>query len=320
MTSRLRSIDVVRGLAACSVVLYHANGRFSVGAAGVDFFFIVSGFVMVGAATGRTASEFLLARLWRVFPIYWVALLPWIVWAAMREPISIGEMLRELLLWPHWFGTMAPLLFLAWTLVFECLFYAAAAATIRLRSAAIPILLFVLAAGAWGAGLSSQLLWAGNPIILEFLFGVLIARLPKNETAGLCAAGAGMACFILVPGTTYAMEFQHFGSALTRVLIWGVPAALIVYGLVSMERRLTGRAVGGLSFLGGASYSIYLFHPLIMGLSTASWPIKFIAGIGLGVLTWVIFERPMLKVGHLSPWLRLRAPRPAIAHGDGAAR
>ena len=319
MTNRLRSIDVVRGLAACAVVLCHADGRFAFGAAGVDFFFIVSGVVMVAAATGRTASEFMIARLWRVFPIYWIALLPWVVWAAMRGPVSGGAMIREFLLWPHWFDGTVPWFFLAWTLVFEFLFYAAAAVTIRRRSAALPILIFVLAAGAWGSGISDRLMWVGNPMILEFLFGVLIAKLPKNETAGLRCLGVGIVWLIFSLGTDAAIGFEEFWPALTRVLLWGFPAALTVYGLVSMERRFTGRLVGGLCFLGGASYSIYLFHPLIVDHLIAPWPVKFIAGIAFGVAAWAVFERPMLKMRPLAAWRRLRASPATIAPGgDGA--
>ena len=61
---RLRSIDMVRGLAALAVVFAHVDGRFSAGAAGVDFFFVVSGFVMAHVSQNRTASQFLKDRAW----------------------------------------------------------------------------------------------------------------------------------------------------------------------------------------------------------------------------------------------------------------
>lgn len=310
MTGRLRSIDVVRGLAACGIVLWHADGRFDFGSAGVDFFFIVSGFVMVGAAKGRTASEFLIARVWRVFPIYWIALSPWMLWAAMRGSINGGAMIRELMLWPLWFNTAVPWFFLAWTLIFELLFYAAAAVTIRRQSAALPLVIFMLAAGAWGAGLSNRLMWVGNPMIVEFLFGVLIAKLPKNDTAGLRCLGVGLAWLIISLGTTHSVRFEEFWPALTRVLLWGIPAALTVYGLVAMERRFTGRFVRALCFLGGASYSIYLFHLLIVDNLIAPWPLKLIAGIALGIVAWAVFERPIVKIRPVAAWRRLQRPQP----------
>ena len=65
---RLRSIDMVRGLAALAVVFAHVDDRFAVGAAGVDFFFVVSGFVMAHVSRNRTPAQFLEDRAWRIFP------------------------------------------------------------------------------------------------------------------------------------------------------------------------------------------------------------------------------------------------------------
>jgi exopolysaccharide production protein ExoZ len=319
MTGRLQSIDMVRGLAACAIVLWHANPHFNFGGVGVDFFFIVSGFVMVGAAEGRTASEFLIARVWRVFPIYWIALLPWLFWATMSGPLNGGAMIREFMLWPLWFNTAVPWFFLAWTLTFEILFYAAAAVTIRRQSAVLPIFIFMLAFGAWGTGLSDRLMWVGNPIILEFLLGVLIARLPRDETAGLRCVGVGVTWLMVSLGTTYSVRFEEFWPSLTRVLLWGIPAGLIVYGLITIEERFTCLLVRALSFLGGASYSIYLFHLLIVDHMTAQWPIKLIAGVALGIVAWAVFERPILRVRPAASWRRLRGPRPSLSHESDAA-
>ena len=88
---RLDSLQVFRGVAALLVVLHHA-GTFSVGhfgapflgnaldwgASGVDFFFVLSGFIIYfihrpDLGRPERLRGFALKRLVRVYPIYWVA-------------------------------------------------------------------------------------------------------------------------------------------------------------------------------------------------------------------------------------------------------
>src|SRR3569623_1364627 len=81
---KLRSIQVLRAVAACAVVVLHAVhdidapiDRTGFGAAGVDLFFVISGFIIANVAQGRGDGEILRDRLWRIYPLWWVALLPW---------------------------------------------------------------------------------------------------------------------------------------------------------------------------------------------------------------------------------------------------
>jgi len=47
-----------------------------VGTAGVDVFFVISGFIMATIAAGKTPTEFMADRIWRIFPIWLVAVSP----------------------------------------------------------------------------------------------------------------------------------------------------------------------------------------------------------------------------------------------------
>lgn len=87
---RFYDIDLLRFLAALVVVLYHYTFRgyaadqlspiafpqlsevFRYGYLGVDLFFIVSGFVIMLSAQGRSASAFTISRIARLYPGYWV--------------------------------------------------------------------------------------------------------------------------------------------------------------------------------------------------------------------------------------------------------
>src|SRR6185312_17252852 len=74
----LVSIQALRGLAAVSVVVYHAfqwlDDPFWIGAAGVDVFFVISGYIIWTVGTGAEASpgRFFWRRLTRVAPAYWL--------------------------------------------------------------------------------------------------------------------------------------------------------------------------------------------------------------------------------------------------------
>lgn len=88
---RLYEIDLLRITAALAVVFYHytfsgyAGHLTSVafpalstvtryGYLGVDMFFVISGFVVLLSAWGRRPHEFVISRIVRLYPAYWVAL------------------------------------------------------------------------------------------------------------------------------------------------------------------------------------------------------------------------------------------------------
>ncbi|SDK19318.1 acyltransferase family protein [Nonomuraea jiangxiensis] len=90
-SDRLYELDGLRLLAALCVVLFHytfsgwAGGSSPVvfgaesawskyGYLGVDLFFLISGFVVLMSAWGRSPREFLVSRAVRLYPAYWVGI------------------------------------------------------------------------------------------------------------------------------------------------------------------------------------------------------------------------------------------------------
>jgi len=87
---RFYEIDLLRFLAALAVVLYHYTFRgfaeggyspveypvlgevFKYGLYGVQLFFIISGFVILMTATKRDAANFVISRITRLYPAFWV--------------------------------------------------------------------------------------------------------------------------------------------------------------------------------------------------------------------------------------------------------
>jgi exopolysaccharide production protein ExoZ len=299
MAERLKSIDLLRGLAASAVVLRHSDDRFLLGSIGVDIFFVISGFVMAQLYRKRSASQFLFDRAWRIFPIYLVALLPWLILRTVNGTgVSPQETLASVLLIPNWFGMTGTYLGVAWTLLFELLFYAGVALAIRLGSLFVPALLFAAALLARPYVDFTLLHFLGSPMIFEFLFGVAIACLPVRRLIGVALLFAGALWLLFFPNTgleDYRVAMSY-GPAVMRVLLWGLPAAAMVYGMLTLERAFKGRAVDALLVLGAASYSIYLIHTLITKNVVLWWPAEFLIALAVGIGLWWAVERPLLAL------------------------
>jgi exopolysaccharide production protein ExoZ len=267
-------------------------GNAGYGAAGVDLFFVISGFIMANVSQGRTGREFLGDRLWRIYPLWWVAVLPWL-FMLPRGPTFIAS---SVTLWPIYGAYYyVPVLKVGWTLSFELLFYLGMTLALVTR-AAVPLALYAtLLLGALTTS-SALLHFLGNPMALEFLMGVLVARLPRRAALGLLAPLGLLLFAFTAPGTgdvesTLAPQF-----ALWRVLAWGVPGALIVWGALSLEPLFRHRLFDGPVAIGDASYSIYLFHPIIAFGLVFAWPVRLVVAVGAGWAMHVLIERRIMTV------------------------
>lgn len=317
---RLRSIQYLRALAALSVVLYHAGQwsgpGFAIGAAGVDLFFVISGFVMGLTIQDPAAAPktFISHRLWRIGPPYWlVSLLVFglaLSWPRLLPrvyPVA-GDLALSLLFIPHLdpAGMPFPLLPVGWSLTYEMVFYGIVAVCLtQSQKRRFRILAWgLVAVMACGVLIRPAYFLVANPMMLQFLAGALIARaydqrrLPRQD-AGWGLIVAGLALF-------FGLSWFDLYASLWRPLLWGAPAALIVAGAVSLEAQSAAFKSGWLAILGDASYSIYLCHwPVVVILAKTvgarpSWlftPLASVAAVGVGLLFWRFVEQPMLRWG-----------------------
>ena len=295
---KLRSIQVLRAVAACAVVVLHAYpdprgavGNANYGAFGVDLFFVISGFIMANVAQGRTATAFLSDRLWRIYPLWWVAVLPWLFWLP-RGPFFIAS---SLTLWPiYGAGYFVPVLKVGWTLSFELLFYLAMTIAIATR-AWVPLAAYALLLAASLTTSGALLHFIGSPMALEFLMGVIVARLPRRQILGALIPAGLLLLALTAPGTGDVESSLGVQFALMRALQWGVPAALIVWGTLSLESLFEVSLFDVPVALGDASYSIYLFHPIIAYGLAAPGPVRIVVAIAIGVAMHVLVERRILS-------------------------
>lgn len=284
----VHSIQLLRAVAAMMVALHHGQQAFAeriasadfahetyifeFGAVGVHIFFVISGFIMVfttGRADGYSARDFLSRRVIRIYPIYWVCALLYIAARAMigapydLEPERIAG---ALLLLP---GSASAIIGPGWTLSFEMFFYLSFGLAMLLgRTLGIVILAGVFAA-LIGLGLVTP---PGGPLwdlmtdvlLLEFIAGAAIGwllvhgHLPRRGGTFVVAASL----ILFAAGIVWGYD------RLPRVITWGIPSALLVAGVLSIEQTRGAaswaRRVGR---FGDSSYVLYLIHILVIALA-----------------------------------------------------
>jgi len=219
----LVSIQVLRAVAALAVTVAHTYPlvglEFGIanyptlitGAAGVDLFFVISGFIMVYASEDLFEQQgaprtFLLRRIIRIVPLYWLVTTVLLAYMLLRYGSPQEHSSRTIAASYFFIPTsnaagapITPFLAVGWTLNYEMFFYLVFAFGLLLRRAAAVIILSVLliAFGLWGRQLSLPLSLSilADPIILEFVFGMLVAlayregiKLPKAAALALIVA------------------------------------------------------------------------------------------------------------------------------------
>jgi exopolysaccharide production protein ExoZ len=273
------------------------------GAAGVDLFFVISGFIMANVSKGRSADGFLRDRMWRIYPLWWVAVVPWLFFLPREWQFTASS----LSLWPIYGASYyVPVLLVGWTLSFELLFYCGMTLALATR-AAVPLALYALCLAGALAAPSPMLSFVGSPMAIEFLLGVVVAQLPRRAVFGLLIP-AGIALIgTAAPETGLIAAALDPWTAVWRVVQWGLPAALILWGALSLEPLFEHRWFNLPVAIGDASYSIYLFHPLVAYGFDLLWPARFALAVGLGWTMHLIVERRIMKFR----WNRPARPRPA---------
>lgn len=351
----LDSIQVLRGIAALAVVICHSCymvldngtrpgylnrlGMFrDLGGAGVDVFFVISGFIMVFVAQnafGRpgAAGQFWLKRLVRIAPLYWLyttlMLLLILSRFAMKNAVfSLDYTIKSYLFIPAFNPTSGlslpePLLASGWTLSYEMFFYLVFGLWIlygRLETL-IPFVLCCFAGALIAAqfiGMDSAIgAFFGQPIMFEFLFGV-IAGIAYVKGWRLTRRSS-LAC-VAVAAAFFALSIFARPELSLRWIFWGLPAGLLVQGALGLGVG-TGRVGAAFVRLGDSSYTLYLQHAFVTltvgGLLKRSivvhkLPPDLLIAVVVAVCVWLgwlahkHFEKPM------NQWLagRLFAPRP----------
>jgi peptidoglycan/LPS O-acetylase OafA/YrhL len=327
-----RSAEGLRGLAAVLVVMSHCLGigGFTLG---VDLFFVLSGFLITRLLTdelGRTGRvslrRFYVRRAFRLLPALVVFLVAVLVWGELRAGAAgvssiQGTALSSLLYVENWHivavGKATAGLFVdpatpTWSLSIEEQFYllwpillvacwrwkgprgALLVALVGVAVAMVERLSLGMGEGAlirqyFSTDMRADQLLAGCAVALLACMG----RLPRISRALTIAA---LATLLLIGIHPFALPLQ-----MTATTILG---GLLVAGI--SQNQLAGLSSSWMVWLGGRSYALYLWHPLVwagvhdaLHLPDGGAMLVVVLAISLALsdLTYRAVERPLRDVG-----------------------
>lgn len=327
-------IQYLRGLAAFLVIVYHSmvmsvvSPYFSnpVGEFGVDIFFVISGFVMWVTTESKKNNtlSFWISRIFRVIPLYWVFTLS-IVLAAILVPslffnsrgLDLLFILKSFLLIPTLnpdVGDITPVYTIWWTLVYEMFFYFIFGLSLFLKEIKKRIaFIFISVGGLTCCGMffdfkGPVLSTYTNPIMLEFLAGVWLGYFRSYLLKASVKVGGGLVIL------SFTILLTCNADQTSRFWIYGIPAFMMVAGVVSLE-NFFNRNISKLPlFFGEISYSLYLSHPVSQRIWYVVFVIIFgqilnknlaicyflgsvVVGITGGIVCYYLLEKPFLRFG-----------------------
>ena len=332
-------LQVGRGIAATMVVICHV-GRFVgaepdlwqrhaidswtfVGAYGVDFFFILSGIVILlahSADIGKASKmpTYFWKRFRRIYPIYWLLLLPLLIkgFLTHSEKTHSSRVIASNLTLFH-IGSLETIMGPSWTLFHEVLFYILFSALLYRKQFGVTVLTLWLTGSIFFFNHASVAIvpfrysaFAFSPLHLLFGLGLVIGWAIRNKhtTRNLWFCAVGLAGFITSMGWTIA---AHKVEILWIRMAGDLALAICIWAVMGRELALGLKVPKFFTLLGDASYSIYLSHFMVVSLiartlyaNDSKWhtPISvvmacsFTAAIMAGLCIHVWLEMPLLRL------------------------
>lgn len=317
----IRAIQYLRAAAALAVVVFHAAERtghhFAVGAAGVDVFFVISGFIMWVISERRPVApaKFIADRIRRIVPIYWLAT------AVMVAGALAGIFPNMILTLEHVLaslffvsarspsnGEIWPVLVQGWTLNLEMLFYVVFMAALLLpRNWRLPavagLFLLLMIAGLEVRCDNAVVLTYTRAVILEFVAGMLIGELWLKGRMPPVVVGVALTTFSF--GGFVLVDILHLPFDEWMI---GPLAVLLVLSALTLEAAGRVPSLRLPTLLGNASYSIYLWHTFAISLvakgaatfhldPAVAMVAAVLAGTLLGIAAYATLERPLVARG-----------------------
>jgi exopolysaccharide production protein ExoZ len=143
----------------------------------------------------------------------------------------------------------------------------------------------------------------GNPIVLEFLFGMLLAKVVIKYGAAI-----NIKLSLLVSVLMGLFSYVFFGA--NSSLLVGLSAAILVFWVIVINLKTKPINVPVLKLMGDASYSLYLSHIFVLSIvktvckklpfehavnGLAFIILSFFLSIMVGIFSYKLIEKPIIR-------------------------
>lgn len=337
-SKRFHELDGLRAIAVLMVLVGHftltyddlyqdrahaSPFQFRYGLFGVQLFFLVSGYViLMSAERVRRASDFVITRFARLFPVYWIAVTWSILIAVTLKPLDVATTWRDRLLnytmMQRWIGA-AHVDSVYWTLAIEIQFYVLVFCLLLVTRCRLKTKWVVAAAGSWllasfltafffgvqarGHGLSATpspykeifnlVLTEYAPLFCTGMFAFMARRGQKG------AWWASVGCALLASYVAFAMHESKPGIVVGLLCT----LFLVVCALPSVPLLRWPP----LQWIGRISYSLYLVHN-VTGIAIIHALVPYVGRVPAMVIAFVVtcgLARVLYQIGEV--WAADRA-------------
>lgn len=302
---KISQIQYLRAIAALLVVACHApeylsplnpNFKyFAYGRYGVDIFFVVSGFIMGSMRSSVDRGDFIVKRLIRIVPLYWVVTL--VVAISRRSSVisiyDTNSLISSLLFFPAYSiehpGHVWPVYVPGWTLNYEIFFYLvffvfiSLKPALRMLSVAMTFLSLIMLGHIFSYSDAAFKMYTSS-IFFEFIVGMWVAVWYGNGNGKYY----NFYCIVVLSC------FIAFVSAILlyfkcdSVYVSGLGAGFFVVTSLYFMRSVSWR---WLEYVGDASYSIYLMQIFVLVFARFVWgKMGFSSVLNLSVWAYVLFS------------------------------
>ena len=270
LQNKIDSIQVLRFFAAFSVMMVHLP-VFEFGIWGVDIFFVISGFIMM-YVTENNEKFFLLKRIFRIVPLYWILTLGVFALAILVPDVlnnttaNIVHLIKSLFFIPFDKNGAGhfPILFLGWTLNFEVIFYFLFSLSLvffkenRMIACSIFIIIFLVFNKIFSEKNFIFETYA-NDIFIEFIFGMILFTIWKKYKNKISTNLSNhFICLAILLVSIFILNYYNF----SRSVSYGLPSLILTVYFLFFLNHLKFPKI--LVSLGDASYCIYLLHPYVI--------------------------------------------------------
>ena len=331
--SKNLSIHALRGLSAFFVLLHHELSRITgywnfstsyvdLGRIGIVSFFLISGFVIRGSIGQRDISSFLYLRFFRLFPIYWLSLITYLVvcnfasqsakdHASIASDSAFNVNVRDFVLNLTMFEEMLGLKSMlppAWTLSIELMFYLTVCILVALKISNWEKYMFYASLSLFGVmnileHQTGKQFPTSLPLLLSmaFLGSIFYDQTHMGKSKKIFSKESNLALTIIVVFYSFSTS-DSFWNPVNRILSTALGMGIF---LAFFSRSLKNiHPVFG--WLGDISYSVYIISPCIMILCDTFIPhfvYKIIGSIIftllISTLTYKFIEKPLQKCSRI---------------------